>query len=322
VDTIKTYKSIEELASDLDFIAWIKDPVAKEGLEWYAALQRQHDVDWIEEARELVQSIGFTEHQLPSATKARMWRHIEEGSSSTMVPLGRSRSISTILSIAASIAILVLAGWWFLISDTPTIETTLAAQVTQFELPDGSTVDLNAESSLSYSSKKWESERMVELEGEALFNVAKGQRFTVQTGQGTVEVLGTSFNVYQRAGQFRVSCYSGKVRVSNGNNTVLLTTGEQCQQSEGDLLKTMFQVDPGKVWTKGYYVYNNASLDDVFNEIERQFDVKINREKVDSKKKYTGFFFKSNLSEALQSVCWPMRLKFDINGKEIVISEE
>ena len=48
-----------------------------------------------------------------------------------------------------------------------------------------------------FDKKRFTDERIIQLRGEAFFEVEKGSRFVVQTGKGAVEVLGTSFNVFQ-----------------------------------------------------------------------------------------------------------------------------
>lgn len=63
-------------------------------------------------------------------------------------------------------------------------------------LTDGSTIHLNANSYLKYPKEFTQSRRVVEMEGEAFFEVTKGEKkFVVNTNYETVTVIGTSFNI-------------------------------------------------------------------------------------------------------------------------------
>src|SRR5210317_1613853 len=92
---------------------------------------------------------------------------------------------------------------------TTTLDTTistLAAQKTEIALPDGSLSKLNATSSLTYNKHNFESTRTLTLDGEAFFDVEKGNTFSVETNNGIVSVLGTEFNVKNRNSIFEVIC--------------------------------------------------------------------------------------------------------------------
>ena len=94
---------------------------------------------------------------------------------------------------------------------------------TEFHLPDSSFVALNMGSELYYTKKGWQTERRVELKGEAFFKVKKGSIFEVETDQGIISVLGTEFNVKSWNNYFEVTCYSGLVRVKTPKKTVQLS---------------------------------------------------------------------------------------------------
>ena len=69
-------------------------------------------------------------------------------------------------------------------------------KISKMRLADGSAVELNAGSSLTYPKKFQQEQRLVELAGEAFFHVAKsGAPFIVKTARAEIEVTGTSFNV-------------------------------------------------------------------------------------------------------------------------------
>lgn len=317
MDTKKTYENVEALAADLGFIDWVNNPSPVHETSWYNKLSDQGDLDWIEEATALVNAFDFPEHHLEAAAKDQLWQSIESR-------IGTENNIRRLwprqaMSIAASILLLAVASWWWFSTDNNTTIQVPLAQTTDVQLPDGSLVQINAGSSITYDESYWNEDRVVQLDGEAFFEVEKGERFSVESPQGLVEVLGTSFNVKDRKDIFSVSCFTGKVRVTSGSEVVILSAGEGVSLVDRSLIKFEEQVEPEKTWMQGYFLYDNAPLQEVFKEIERQFDIEINSDQVDITKRYTGFFIKKNLTEALQAVCWPMRLKFEIEGKNITI---
>ena len=126
---------------------------------------------------------------------------------------------------AASIA-LVFFVYTLYFSGGETTYTTQLAEKTQFELPDGSQVDLNADSEVTFTKSDWSENRSLNLSGEAYFKVKKGSTFTVATSQGNVSVLGTQFVVNSRKNLYNVICYEGKVLVvTQAKDSIVLTQG-------------------------------------------------------------------------------------------------
>ncbi|MET2986105.1 FecR family protein [Aureibaculum conchae] len=109
--------------------------------------------------------------------------------------------------------------------DTTTVKT-LASNQRTLELPDNSRVKLNAASSLQFKKGKWDNNREVNLVGEAYFKVAKGSQFDVNTWLGKISVLGTQFNVKQRANYFEVTCYEGLVSLKYKGKEINLPAGK------------------------------------------------------------------------------------------------
>ena len=186
-------------------------------------------------------------------------------------------------------------------------------------LPDASTAQLNAGSSLSYCDD-WSDERTVELNGQAFFEVIKGSKFQVVTSSGVVEVLGTSFDVYSRGTDFRVACKTGKVRVSAGKQSVEIAPGFTAVLENNRLLVGEFDLSEAD-WRNGEFIYEEADLMEVFDELRRQFNVQLQAPSAEGRK-YTGRFSNKNLDEALQLVCLPMGLKYTITNNQVVVIEE
>ncbi|WP_282040789.1 FecR family protein [Winogradskyella flava] len=193
------------------------------------------------------------------------------------------------------------------------------AQTENIILPDNSVVSLNELSHLEYNASKWDEKRTLELKGEAFFDVEKGERFDVHTEFGTVSVLGTEFNVISKDGTFKVSCYEGLVSVNYGQEEVKLPAGTEFTLTSGDGIKTNISISEPN-WLKNMSVFDNASLDAVLAELEKQYDVSINYvSDNDTIINFTGAFEHNNLENALKSVTQALNLTYTINSQEVEI---
>lgn len=209
---------------------------------------------------------------------------------------------------------------------TTTLDTninTLAAQKTTIELPDATSVSLNALSTLTYNKKSWKNIRDVELKGEAYFKVAKGSTFNVKTSSGTVTVYGTQFNVKQRENFFEVICYEGSVGVTHKSNTVTLKPGDSFLIIDGKIIAKEKETNLNPSWINNESYFKSMSFAHVLHEFERQYDVTINSQHIDTEQLFTGSFVHNNKELALKSITLPLNLNYSIeNNNSIVLSRE
>lgn len=146
------------------------------------------------------------------------------------------------------------------------------------ELPDGTKVWLNAESSLRFPSAFAGGDRMVEMKGEGYFEVVhdEGRPFVVTAGEMKVNVLGTKFNVCAYPeGRHTTALLEGKVQVESGNAQAVLAPGEQAV-ADGDRLVTG-KANMGAVlsWMNRTFVFENAPLEEIMAELGRWYDVEV-----------------------------------------------
>lgn len=227
-----------------------------------------------------------------------------------------------ILRIAASILLALAVGGsvWIYGFGKVTVYSSKGQHLTQI-LPDSSSVQLNADTRISYNKVLWFINRKVYINGEALFKVKKGKRFDVVADLATTSVLGTTFDVYARNGNVKVSCIEGKVSVTNNssNNKVILTAGLHTFSTKSKIFEPIKSVKQDEVtWTYGEFYFTNTPLNEVIKEIERQFNIEINSNSTD-KRFYSGYFNNKDLNDALRLVCIPMDLTYTVNGKLIEI---
>ncbi len=159
-------------------------------------------------------------------SKEQIWDKLSEKIAAPFTPVKEAKIIPlNWFKMAAAVAAVLLIGVsLFFGLYTRTIHCNRGEQLA-YTLPDGSTIEMNAASKLSYHPFWWSIKRAVDLEGEAFFSVKKGSAFTVVSQKGTTQVLGTSFNISTRNDHYEVFCATGKVRVvaNNSSEEIVLT---------------------------------------------------------------------------------------------------
>ncbi|MFH0842946.1 MAG: FecR domain-containing protein [Bacteroidota bacterium] len=148
-------------------------------------------------------------------------------------------------------------------------------------LPDGSTVILNRNTELSYRANFGKSERNVALSGEAFFEITPDSEkpFTVDAGKACVKVVGTSFNIITNNPDSAVEVYveTGKVMLSDNSNTrsIMLDPG-YIGTMDTEITGKAVNENPNYMsWKTGVLVYNGQTLDVVFRDLKRVYDMDI-----------------------------------------------
>ena len=190
------------------------------------------------------------------------------------------------LTIPLFLSSLVLGYLYF--SGTETDEkyaevVTATGSVIRYELPDHSVVWLNAGSTLRYPTTFKKDNRLVELKGEAYFEVQadKDRPFYVNTPNGlSIYVYGTKFNVaaYEDDNYIETVLEKGKVNViTPDQETIVLAPGEQLLYDKQSQKTKKNKVDVyGKIaWKDGKLIFRNASLEEILKRLERHFNVEI-----------------------------------------------
>ena len=258
-------------------------------------------------------------------SREEAWAALEE--KLTEKPSGQMikfRSRRLIFAVAATIAL--LAGIVSFLKFYTSSVYCPAGQHLSYELPDGSKIELNADSKIAYQPFWWKYSREVRFEGEGYFEVEKGKMFTVISETGSTEVLGTSFNIYSRDQEYKVTCLTGKVKVTSFSLAEVVLTPEYTAQvnASGDIIMTKeMKAADSHAWINNMFSFTSRPLDLVLSEISRQYNIRITlKSPVDYF--YTGFFTKNRpVEETLTLVCAPFGLTFArISENEFEISQK
>lgn len=194
-----------------------------------------------------------------------------------------------------------------------------SGQRAKLTLEDGSTVWLNANSTLKYPSHFAKKRRHVEIEGEAFFDIAQNKKapFTVATKDIEMKVLGTQFNVhsYPETDFVKTDLIEGSVKVykkSSENQGLTLKPNEQVTVSGNKMTLSKTANRDYFLWTDGIYTFENERLLDIINKLQLYYDVKIIVEDPEIfDVKYTGKFRQRDGIDEILRIIQKIR-KFEI----------
>lgn len=204
-----------------------------------------------------------------------------------------------------------------------TIQTPVGGKF-QLNLSDGSKVWLNSASSLRFPVVFTDNTREVELKGEAYFEVSKdnNKKFSVRSGNQSVEVLGTHFNInaYSDEPSITTTLIEGKVRVIelNTHESQILEPGEQSKVDRNiKIKKTDTQVDVA--WKDGYFYFENADIKIVMRQLARWYGITTRYEGVLPEHHFAGAISTSlTLLEVLE-ILEKSNIHFRLEGKEVIV---
>lgn len=205
-----------------------------------------------------------------------------------------------------------------------TIETPRGGQY-QVELPDGTKVWLNAVSSLRFPTSFPDDERVVQLTGEAYFEVAHDKKpFRVMSNNQRVEVLGTRFNInsYLDNQVIKTTLLEGSVRVSNltSKNSNLLIPGQQASVSEHDTKISTVDLDESIAWKNGYFIFENEKITSIMKKISRWYDVEVVYEGKITDNDFNGSVSRfDNISKVLDVLELTRSVHFKLQGRRITV---
>lgn len=338
----------KDFAADEDFIKWVKHPNTELDLFWNQWLQANPSKQIIvAEARQFVQLFDFRQYPETSQRMKAVWERIELSTQSAEPKmLSKVRQLLPIKLLwqnwnrvaAVFIGALLMSPLLFLmIKQSQTIEyQTAFGETRTIQLPDGSQVILNANSTLGVK-KNWKTDRDVWLSGEAFFSVREKPvisaesgkvlaKFTVHTSQASVQVLGTQFNVSDRSENTTVVLHSGKInlKLENQKDTIRMQPGELVTYNRNEEKTTRKVVNP-KVyiaWKDKEWILENQTLADIAARIEETYGVEVTiADPRIANETVSGVVPTASLPDLLNALSASLDIKISQNQKQIIIRE-
>ncbi len=278
-DKIAKYLS-DNMASEEreDFFAWVeKEPANKKLLDDAMEIWETAEVDTVDFDLDMDKAWSNIDRTIEQN------RHLDDAQQTLEVV----SYIRPLLRVAAAAILLLMAAVWYndSQSDAALIESIVYTQPdekTIVELPDGSKVWLNEQSQLKYI-KKFE-DRVVHLEGEAYFEVAKkeGATFEIYAGNSKTTVLGTEFNLraYPQEAFVEIAVEEGKVLFEaekQKENKAILTQQENAVYSKAnEAVNKLTEKQPNAAsWKKQELDFGNATMEQALIALERYFNIEI-----------------------------------------------
>jgi len=297
---------------DNDILKWFNGEISTEEIK---AMYPNEDFSALEKAGFYSKQIETPHIDAKEALADFKTRSLNKTKKETskVVPL----NYKMLLRVAA-IVVLMLTCSYFIFFNTEASYKTGIAEITTLNLPDDSEVVLNAKSQLTYDKKEWGNQRLLTLDGEAYFKVTKGKKFTVNTDAGSVEVLGTQFNVKERSNFFEVKCYEGSVAVTYNNETTVLAPGKTVRVVSGKMIKIDDFTSQNPSWINEESSFSNVPLWQVIEDLQLQYNIKIKvADGVDTSQLFSGSFTHKDKNIALKAVTIPLKLSYKINGNDV-----
>jgi len=197
----------------------------------------------------------------------------------------------------------------------------------QLILSDGTKVWLNSGSTLRYPSHFKGTERRVELQGEAYFEVAKSKdkRFLVVARHQTIEVMGTKFNVNSYADEpyTQTTLLEGKVKVSYGQQQLILKPNEQAVTQGTGLRKYSANAQSIISWKDGYFFFDNETMEQAMQKIARWYGLEVQYRDPDLR--YETIFATlnkySNVQDVLHIIQRAGVVNFALKGNTIYVNK-
>ena len=282
-----TYDLNDFLENDR-FRQWVYHPTEGQHSFWNEFLENYPEkLEVVNEARELLlatKEYAETE-ELGQAELQQGWNQVlakvSEDEPDNQVSLFSSPIRWAM--VAATVLIAVVGGYLYFTSSGLTTYTTDFGEWKTVILPDGSQVDLNANSELLLADD-WSDgvTRHVWLKGEAFFKVAKkpatNAKFQVITNDLTIEVLGTEFNVQDRGEQTEVYLHEGKIKLDLGIEEKDLDPGDFISYS-ANMNKVISHNNINgsdyASWKEGVLKLKNATILEILREVEEIYGVEV-----------------------------------------------
>jgi len=236
------------------------------------------------------------------------------------------------IRIAASILIVaglgMLAFFLTLPSEDKFAEIKSENVIRKEKLPDGSTVTLNKNTTLAYSTDHFSRKRIVKLKGEAFFDVVHDEKnpFLIEAADLKIEDVGTSFNVQakENTGIAIISVVSGEVKITTLTGQVFnLVAGEEATYNvKTKIVSKKESVEENiSAYADRVFVFENAELKTVVDVLNDVYDsqLTIENHKLDSCR-ITVTFDNEAIDDIATVIAETLGLEIKKSNEQIILS--
>ena len=338
--------SVNEFVLDVAFRRWVFQPDEQSMTFWHTfMLSHPAQQTTVDEAASVLLHLCANYDDFTETSQQRIGQVLEQAASEQFAetpvrPIPVWRRQYTVWRVAASLTgLLLLAGasiWYLLRSDQQRIHTAFG-QNRSVTLPDGSTVLLNGNSTLTFNATWDDDDREVWLDGEGYFKVikkrqmsgqkAKPVKFVTHTPTLDITVLGTQFNVNTRRGSTAVMLVEGRVQLNQPGQTrpdrIIEMKPGQFASTQPNIEKVSVRTEKPQLhtsWTQHEFVFENTALSDIAQQLRDTYGVEIVVEDAELANRH----FTGNLSnQDIETLLTTLTITFDLNvrrdGERIIL---
>ncbi len=325
---------LDYLMTNPDFREWVNSPSEERTQYWNKWIAYNSDrAEAVEFAKRAIQGLKFKEELLSDERLESILNKVISEESSIQLPQAK-RTNKFQWGVAASIVIILgvaalFSSKFFVKSKKKELTYRTVSnpegQKSRLKLPDGTLINLNAGSSIRFlQSNTAQGERVVELSGEAYFQVAKDKLrpFIVQSGGLSLKVLGTSFNCrsFPWQEEIVVALEEGSLQVEANNEVFKINPGDRAVYDKTAIAMTIDQFDivAEMGWKDGVLRFDNTTFNQFIKRLENWYGVQIQIEGSPADSwKVNGSFDNASLEEVLLGLKFTYNLEYHIIGKSV-----
>ncbi|MFW0714329.1 FecR family protein [Pedobacter sp. N23S346] len=229
--------------------------------------------------------------------------------------------------------IAVFGGVFFLIKpgvnqpQTYITRKTSSGKMLIVSLSDGTTVTLNANSSIKYPKIFQGNKRSVSLIGEAFFEVSKDstRQFIVTAGATKTTVYGTKFNIdaYPESKNIEIALFEGSIAVSTSSKSggIRLQPNQKAvfNRAESSLSLQTINANEEIDWKAGTLIFNNSGFEEIALKIKNTYGITLIDNSHSGQWQYTGTFNKTDYLTIIKNICFARNLTFSQDKQNIIL---
>ena len=298
----------------------------KELDEWIASNEDFHD--WLE--NQVDDSSAEMDAEKQADILAKIHEKIAVQSKQKFVLPGWAK---TVAAVALIVLMAVSAAIYFRSNQPNMIQYAeigaLRGQKASVTLPDGTKITLNSESTLKYSTNYNQSDRAVELVGEAYFEVAKNKKipFVVKAGKLEIEAKGTAFNIkaYPTDNSISTTLTEGKIEVKTPVDVLNMIPNERMEYNNTDQTfrkLTLTDAEGSIGWLNDELSFENATLAEVVANFSRIYNIDIQFASESIKEqRFTGKINNNSLLSVLRIISLTSPIRFEQKDSVVILYE-
>ena len=329
-------KQVDEILVDEGFVDWASNQTSQRTSEWKQwMVEHPEQKSDVEEALKLFKYMKLAETNVSESI-------IEQEKNRLLNSLNQEKKPAKVVSlnwfrwmVSAAACIIILAGAAYVFNEVfgKEEQKTDFGQIAEKQLPDGTSVLLNSNSSVKYAAN-WEKtkDREVWIEGEAFFHVTKKanhQRFVVHANKFDVIVTGTKFNVLNRKNKETIMLQEGGVTIHfQSGREIKLLPGESIEYNGETVDVDNLKPEKAKqekilAWVNKRLYFENTSISEVCQKINELYgiDMELGADStVISKRTVTGILPNDNLEVLLQSLEATSDFKLERKDNKVIVN--